>query len=257
MASFPTSAPRLGASLDWALSAFAAGAAGFALFAMPTAMFSGLVEASGLPGLVAAAQPPLGTTARLAAVAATVMGTFGLVWLLLRALDRPATQPSPSYTPGEVEEEPAPVPQVPRLRRFDAHPDAPARRPIFAARDLGEPQPEPGPAVEEELVLDETYVEPEPAPEPQFEAEPVPEPEPETAAAPSEALKPEPRLEEMPAASGSIAGLMHRLEGGLLRRSKEPAIASPAPPIEEQRAEGQGHRLRSALNDLQKISGGA
>ena len=34
---------------------------------------------------------------------------------------------------------------MPRLRRRDVHPDAPVRRPISAARDLGEPAPPPEP----------------------------------------------------------------------------------------------------------------
>ncbi len=128
--------------LDAAMAALAAGSVAFLIYAMPDRQFAGLVEVSGLPRLISAAQPPLGTTARLAAVAAAALGTFLLVWAVLRALGgkkplrkpEPETEPQRKRTIGAMEAAPAP-----KLRRADAHPDAPARRPIFAEHDLGEP----------------------------------------------------------------------------------------------------------------------
>ena len=124
---------RSNSALDPMMAGFAAGAAAFIIFAMPQARFDEAVSLSGLPMIISAAQPPLGTTARLAAMAAAGIGSFLLVWLVLRALSKPA--PKPKHRSGPVEIEMAP----PRLRRADAHPDAPSRRPILAGVDLGRP----------------------------------------------------------------------------------------------------------------------
>lgn len=137
--------------LDRAMAALAAASVGFVMFAMPDAIFSGLVATSGLPALIPAAEPPLGQTARLAAVVLAALGTFFLVSLILRALGQQA--PRPKTAPTAVAPEPEPEPQLssrrrsfiaveepaPKIRRADAHPDAPARRPLFAGSDLGEP----------------------------------------------------------------------------------------------------------------------
>ena len=121
--------------LDAAMAALAAVSVGFVTFAMPNDIFSGLVTSTGLPALVPAAQPPLGQTARLAAVALAAILTFAAVFGLLRALGRAPAKSKSRGKPVEVSGEP------PRLRRADAHPDAPSRRPIFAGADLGAPLP--------------------------------------------------------------------------------------------------------------------
>jgi len=116
--------------LDLGMAALAAGSVAFVTFAMPDDIFSGLVSASGLPSAIPAAQPPLGATARMAAIGLAAGATFLLVWSLLRALGKPK---GPKRARGSVE-----VPaDPPRLRRADAHPDAPSRHPILAGRDLG------------------------------------------------------------------------------------------------------------------------
>ncbi len=130
--------------LDAAMAALAAGSVAFLIYAMPDRQFGAVVELSGLPRLISAAQPPLGTTARLAAVAAAALGTFLLVWAMLRGLGRkkPARKAEPELEPepqrkrkvGAIELAP-----TPKIRRADAHPDAPAPRPIFAEHDFGEP----------------------------------------------------------------------------------------------------------------------
>src|SRR5947209_4385661 len=121
-----------GSLLDNAVAALAALSGGFVAYAMPESLFSRLVAASGLAQFLAAAQPPLGMKARLAAAGAIVLLVYAFVWLLMRALDDIGR----SRRPAAAEAEAMPL----RLRRADAHPDAPSRQPILAGRDLGEPE---------------------------------------------------------------------------------------------------------------------
>jgi hypothetical protein len=246
---------------DLALAGFAGAAFAFAAFFMPEWRLTQLSLASGLADVFPPARPPLGFTAR--ALFAVVVGMIacGGSLLLLRLAER---RPVPKHDVTEADVAPAPI----RLRRADAHPDAPARRPL-AARDLGEPtEPSALPAPpadeprEEELVLapeaevpaflveqeaetiqaeaaedepETPLVWPQPAPEPA--------PEPEVAAAP----QPEPAAEAED--DPSISKLMQRLEFGLARRERADPAAI-APPADE----AVGHRLRSAIGDLQKLA---
>jgi hypothetical protein len=91
-----------------------------------------LVEALHLPSILSAARPPLGATARtlLAVVAGGLVG--GGLFMAFRAATRLVPAPREDG--------------VPVLRRADAHPDAPARRPIRASEDLGAPLPIGAPA---------------------------------------------------------------------------------------------------------------
>jgi hypothetical protein len=152
MASLPFSNFAPGSSrsaLDLPVAALAAVAAAFAAFAMPGDLMTGLVEASGLPNLLSAAAPPLGLKARIGVGLIGAAGAFGIVFFLLRLLDRSGLEPRRAAKPRrapkpsrEVLELDEPVEEeAPRLRRRDFHPDAPARRPISAVRDLGEPAP--------------------------------------------------------------------------------------------------------------------
>jgi hypothetical protein len=258
---------RRGSAIDFALAGFAGAAFAFAAFFLPEWRLTQLSLASGLADIFPPARPPLGFTARalFAIVVGLVAGGGSL--LLLRLADR---KPAPKREATEADAPPEPI----RLRRADAHPDAPPRRP-FAARDLGEPvEPQallaatpPEPA--EELVLapeaelpaflveqaPETdapeVLEPEPetplvwpaaqpAPEPEVLAEPEPEPKPEP--------EPAPQSED----EASLAKLMQRLEFGVAKRERaaplDPAaVAAPADAA-------VGHRLRSAIGDLQKLA---
>lgn len=270
-------------TFDAGLAALAALSAGFVAFAMPESLFSGLVETSRLPQLVPAAQPPLGETARLAAVGASALLTFAAIWGLMTLLGR---------APARRRPEAEPEAEAPKLRRADAHPDAPARRPLLA-RDLGEPLdleefPE-APAEEEEeeapvfaqtqsrplpsfLVAQEP--EPEPvetetrpdAPEPQWSA---PEPEWAEAEPEPETERPQSRAEPLPISELAaqlpdggedtdqpLSQLVNRIEFGLSRKRQALPAAAEPPPAEEAEAEPEkvGHRLRSAINDLQKIA---
>jgi hypothetical protein len=252
-----------GRGFDAGLAALAAVSAGFVLFAMPGALFTSLVETSRLPDLVAAAQPPLGETARLAAVGTAALLAFAAVWALMGALDR-LTAPRTAAEP---------EPEAPRLRRADAHPDAPARRPLLA-RDLGEPldlgdfvEAEKPPLAEAELRPLPAFLvaqppEPEPEPEPVAQAEPEAEPYSE-AEAEAEPLSISELAAQLPEAEEeeddqSLSQLVNRIEFGLSRKRQslpmaELPTASEEIPAEQERV---GHRLRSAINDLQKIAGG-
>jgi hypothetical protein len=259
------------AALDAGLALFAGGSAGFALFAMPQALFEGLVTRSGLPRVLAAAGPPLGADARWAAVASVFIVTAALVWTILKALDRRPSTPRPVNL--EAEDEPA-APPI-RLRRADSHPDAPLPSPLRAGRDLGEPldlEPFQTAAEETEEPAETVPVEPEPVPEPEPEALPpflvAQEPEPESLGRPEEqALEPEAE------GADSITSLMQRFETGLSRKQQairhdEPAQQAPsplpaarteseaeaAPPSPDEPERSVGHRLRSAIAGLQKVS---
>src|SRR6478672_11043220 len=165
-----------GSLLDNGVAALAALASGFLVYAMPEGLFSRVIVASRLPQFLAAAQPPLGMKARLAVIAVVVIVAYAFIWSLMRALDTMGRKPRPVFVP-EAEAEP----EAPRLRRADAHPDAPSRRPIFAGRELGEPEEAPE-AMDEplelapEAALPESPTPFEPQPEPPFEPETAEEP---------------------------------------------------------------------------------
>jgi hypothetical protein len=294
-------------ALDLAVAGLAAIAVAFVTFAMPDDIFSRLISQSGLPSFIAAAEPPLGMKARMAVIGVGAVLTFAAIWMLLRALDRIPTRRARAESPA-AGNEPAFVPEAPRLRRADAHPDAPPRRPLLAGRDLGEPAAPEEPGDKEERFADLVA-----SPLPGFpapEAEDVPEISEEQDTL--ELTEPVPitteildsRLPANPEESGerSITDLMRRLEHGLSER-REPATPSqasppeivapeqkipaaeaperfeaehaPAPesvaeqapepePVAETPAEPEpveevrvGHRLRSAINDLQKVAGRA
>ena len=302
MARFNRISGKGGSLLDSGVAALAALSGGFVTYAMPERLFSRIVVASHLPQFLAAAQPPLGMKARLAAIAVAALVIYAFVWTLLRALDSIGGRKRPAEAEAFVPEEE----EAPRLRRADAHPDAPSRRPIFAGRDLGEPE-------FEEAQFEEAPLELEPesaiAPEPEFEPAPEFEPEPEIAAAP----EPEPEVDSFPAFlvpqqhepepieepappvfeepgfhasydefgeaaeeeedegeeeetsesdadEQSLARLMQRFESGLGRKQQAleappPAAIAPEPepmPVPQERV---GHRLRSAISDLNKMSG--
>jgi len=264
--------------LDIAVAALATASVAFVVFAMPGDIFANLVAMSRLPEFVAAAQPPYGQTARFAALAGAALITFGLVFSLLRGLDSIPSRRRP--TPGIVDEE------APRLRRADAHPDAPSRRPLLAGHELGEPIEEDTPWLERDEPSAELEAQPLPAflvpdstSEPEFEAQAeVVEAQADTEAEAVEAeaeAAPEPevlelteqepqgpdilsaRLPRTAEAGGeeSVSKLMRRLEGGLSRRRKPAPIETFEEEAEPQPVQDRvGHRLRSAISDLQKIS---
>lgn len=108
---------------------------------MPTGWIEAQVAASGLPDVLAAAAPPLGITARLALVLVLGGVAAALFWGLGRAVfgTLPVVIPLPAARPRKDEPAREDVAALPVLRRSDAHPDAPARAPVLAMRDLGTP----------------------------------------------------------------------------------------------------------------------
>lgn len=106
----------------------------FAVFAalIPATMLDSLVTASGIPSVLAVAAPPLGVTARMVMVLVGGSGVALITGLgLFFAIgSRSVIVRHPSLA-ADLD--------VPVLRRSDAHPDAPPRRPVFAHRDLGTP----------------------------------------------------------------------------------------------------------------------
>jgi hypothetical protein len=279
-------------ALDLPVAGLAALAAAFAAFVVPQEILSRAVVATGLPSLFSAAQPPLGLTARVALAVGMAAIVFGLVFLMLRLLDRSGMNASEAKDEDES--------RAPRVRRRDGHPDAPAPRPISAARDLGEPvpprapgavvplwldeaepvaapfepepehafEPEPEPALEAEPAFEpepvaEIWREPEPivAPEPELEIVAEAEAEPEVAAAPEPEFEPEPQPEPAPPAEmpTSIAELMARLEQGLANRrmiEPTPVAAAPAAPpqVFPEAPEPADDRLQSAIASLQRLA---
>lgn len=227
---FTHSLPAVGRNaLDLPVAALAGLAVAFLAFAMPSDLLERLVGATGLPSLLAAAEPPLGMKARIAFGLVGAAATFAIVLMLLRLLDRG----------GAREREPEPAMEVQdlalRLRRRDVHPDAPAPRPISAASDFGEPEP----------ILDEAdasvwlevadlggsaEMEEEPA-----EAEAIAEPG--------------------PIPPSSLPELMERLEQGLARRIGRSAAPAPeAPAAPQDVPEPADDRLQCAIDSLQRLA---
>ena len=94
---------------------------------IPSWRLEAFVTATGLADHIAAARPPLGATARSALALASGGGVAVAVWGALTLVARRFARDG-----GAIGEADAPV-----LRRADAHPDAPARRPLRASEDLG------------------------------------------------------------------------------------------------------------------------
>ncbi|WP_129586343.1 hypothetical protein [Sphingomonas montana] len=233
-----------------------AAAAAFLAYAVPAALVARGVVASGIAPLIARATP-FGTGPRAVLMLAAAIVAGGAVWWLFHRLEQPqqpvaedpdidlfapeevvAPAPAPAPDPASA---PAPAPQ---LRRADAHPDAPARRPLFAASDLGAPlddvdggfadRPFGRPPLfattpveadgADVLLLDERYV--------SVEATPV--------VALRDAVDPD-RTE-------SIAELMARLERGLERRGGNAAGGA--------RADVPDGHFRQALDELRRMTTG-
>ncbi|MEI9849676.1 MAG: hypothetical protein WDN24_01140 [Sphingomonas sp.] len=111
-----------------------AGAAAAAVI-VPVPVLEGLVSDSGIAAIVAAAEPPLGTTARLVVAGGAGAMTALFSWLALFVL-----LGTRGLTIGRSEAAPAAEAiHTPVIRRADAHPDAPPRAPLLATRDLGTP----------------------------------------------------------------------------------------------------------------------
>ena len=271
--------------LDLGTALLAAFSACFVAYAAPDWRLGQVIGALSLDSLVPAFQPPLGNKIRILFMIAGAGVAFSGVLALMHVLDRvPAKRRAAA-----AEDAPEPI----RLRRVDFHPDAGVRRPLQPGRDIGEPEvtveepladPVPVPAAEAEPGKPRVFgskVVPEPEPEPLeltvAEPEPValaavPEPEPleltvqeelppePEAPAPAPqpfaiAPDPEPEAEAEPDEDQSLTKLMRRLERGVHKREQAlPQAAAEAAPAAPAAEEPAGHRLRSAISDLQKLA---
>lgn len=118
------------------LIAGASAALVFALIPGPT--LNDLISASGIPAFINAAQPPLNFNGRFILMLGVGGLTALLVWFALFLIvgSRMIAWGTAAASDDHAADGDEPVPV---LRRADAHPDAPARRPVFANRDLGTP----------------------------------------------------------------------------------------------------------------------
>lgn len=107
-----------------------AGLVAIAFLLMPIVVIEDMAMDSGVAAMLTAAAPPFGLTARLAVAFFAALAIGGVTWFGLFLTFGARTVSLGSAKPADG---------VPVLRRADAHPDAPARRPVFANSDLGTP----------------------------------------------------------------------------------------------------------------------
>jgi hypothetical protein len=165
----------------------AGGLAALGVAMIPVPALEALVMDSGLPSVLAMAEPPLGTTARLAVALGSGVFVGAFMWLSAFILlgSRGLTIGGDAADPADPEEVAVPV-----LRRADAHPDAPPRPPLLATRDLGRPFLEiragaPAEAPEDEKVDFDAIFPPRPmTPPPVAPVAPIIVPEPVAVEAP-------------------------------------------------------------------------
>ncbi len=219
---------------------------------LPMAAIEQASVASGFASMLPAAAPPLGITARIALILGGGAAVTAILWAALylavgtRAL-------ALTFGNGASDTDDVPV-----LLRADAHPDAPARRPISAARDLGEP------AEDEEMVaqrdipdnLDEPLSAYDPGAIRPVPAEPVRPVEPLAKIDRPQTFDASERMETfslVPPApepqrarpEATIHALLDRLEQGVARRERPlPALCAAA----------TGARVDEALGTLRTIA---
>lgn len=207
-----------------------------ALAALAVATLAWAAPADGLVLIVGSS----GALVRIALGGPPALLLFGLVLGFLRQLDRLAAAP-------RIEES-----AVPKARRRDRHPDAPPRRPISAAVELGEPEPASTAAeilpawlgraslAQEDVAADRS-----------IGAEPgLDQPDPGIAnpSAPGWSAADQARRD-------TIFGLMGRLEKGYARREPEaPAAEVPDRESDPQPASAGADRLQSAIHSLQRLA---
>ena len=258
-------------------------AVGMILLTMPTGLVETIVASSGLSEAMPAAAPPLGLKARL------LLAGFGALmatgFACLGAAPVPMKKDRRRHSVTGVSDMGFALPKLnwlsrgratgasrisrPLARRADAHPDAPARTPIFASRDFGGleifpriapargEQPEL-PEVEEQAIIQPgpSYFEEAGQDEPTYaEFEDIAPP------APVETTRTEAPVSAMP----SLAELTARFERGLAERVRGSRTALEAGVIAdmpvEQRVPVRDHveddvdqALRAALGTLRAMA---
>ncbi|WP_336973494.1 hypothetical protein [Sphingobium aromaticiconvertens] len=137
-------------SKDVAMAALAGGGVALVVLTTPVGLVEMLITSAGISEMLPAAAPPLSLLARLLIAAFAGVMAIGITWTVTgktkqRALvdsrakgDRKmgfALSKLTALARGRSAFDGAAHP-VPAVRRADAHPDAPARAPIFASRDF-------------------------------------------------------------------------------------------------------------------------
>ena len=121
--------------LAWPMALSMAGATAFAAYAVPAALVEAGVVKLGVTVLTEQAVPfDSGARVVLGLLAASIAGAA--VWMLFERLERPER---PKRAEIDTAIDLFAPETAPPLRKADSHPDAPVRRPLFAASDLGAP----------------------------------------------------------------------------------------------------------------------
>lgn len=107
----------------------------------PNPWFEAFIVETGLPSVLGAAEPPLGARARIVFALVAALIVTSAAWLVLSFIlnrkERDADSEDYAAEFGAADQ-PSGF-RAGTLRRADAHPDAPYRRPIMAEDDLGAP----------------------------------------------------------------------------------------------------------------------
>lgn len=216
------------------LAAFGGGVIGYSF---PLDLLDRLLATAGASTAVPLLAPPLGSTARILIIVgsmAIVAALTAIVSPWKKGRARVGDQPQPFFSTME-----APDDFIPVLRRSDAHPDAPARPPVFASRDLGhEALPPALPDQPEDLTA--TFDRIWPKQDGQADVDPdLP-----------------PALEPMP--WETIQAEMDRLLSGVRFRpvDEAPAIATAGEVPERTDDEGDGHSLPSIAELIARLERG-
>jgi hypothetical protein len=202
------------------------GATAFFCIAMPSPLFESLVLASGLPDLLPAAEPPLGTTARLLFAGVAGLGAALLTALLLVILGAPERRAParPRFVPPE---------------RSETYPESWPRRPLSMEKDIGAPAPEPVSHVAEaEWQEIETGVA-------EFDPAPPPPPEP---------VQPSMRERRQEDGEDPISLLMERLDAAVARKMRLAEVDEVRAPAGGSALPLDEDHIRATLAELQRLA---
>jgi hypothetical protein len=197
------------------------------IYLTPGWLFERMVVASGLPSLIAAAQPPLGETARKLSAIAGGLGIFSALWAGLALLRAFIKRNAPPKARGSRIDAVAPILESPITKR--------KREPIFAERELGAPfmsDEAIANVVESPAVIEVGSVAPTSAPEP------APTSAPKAAPLLMDRIAPQQHEEK-----NVLGGELARLQTALDRRQARGLSARPL-------GAGDIASLRKALNRL-------
>ncbi|HEU4959940.1 MAG TPA: hypothetical protein VFT56_05990 [Sphingomonas sp.] len=191
-----------------------------AVAVMPASLLDSAVTASSIPSVLAAAEPPLGATAR---VLLLLIGGGGVALFAGVALWLVFGNRTIALGRGER----AGQGELPVLRRADSHPDAPPRAPVRAHRDFGAPMLPLDSIVERAMPadLDQPLAAYDPAAIPDVPREPVRAVAPLIRLDRPQIIDPGDRFETFdPAPLGEPTATLHalldRLERGIARRPR-------------------------------------